>query len=137
VQLHDLNGGVMPPPGLFWTYAVNPSQVSFSMSDRRAVLAVRGLAVIDTFQFGSPNDTPATVDFRVEWRATGPAVARGSGSAVPPTDPAAFLGQIAPAVSTFSCAAREFGFAFECHDGSSANGGYAQIGSERNGVFLT
>jgi len=128
----------MPPPSnLFWTYAVNPSQLTFSMSNRRAVLTVRGLPVIDTFQFGSPSDTPATVDFRVDWRATGPAVARGSGTAVAPTDQAAWLGQIAPAVSTFSCSARELGLEFECDDGSSANGGYAQIGTERNGVFLT
>src|SRR5207248_2557621 len=103
------------------------------MSDRRAVLEVHGLPVIDTFVFFVPDDTPATVDLRVEWRATGPAVPRGSGSAVAPTDPAAWLGEIAPAVSTLTCSGAEIGFEFESRDGSSAPLGYAQIGHERNG----
>ena len=62
------------------------------MHNRRAVLHVRNLPVIDTFQFFGPNDTPGLVDFRIEWEATGPAVVRGMGAAVPPTDPGAFLG---------------------------------------------
>jgi hypothetical protein len=134
-QLHDFNGGVLPS-GLFWTFALSPTQVRFTMSDRRAVLQVRDLPVVDTFVFGGPNDTPATVDFRVEWRATGPAVARGSGSTVAPTDEAAWLGEIAPAVSTITCSGAEIGFEFESRDGSSAPLGYAQIGHERNGMFL-
>jgi hypothetical protein len=76
---------------------VHKTAVDFKMSDRRAVLRVRNLPVIDTFQFLGASDTPALVDFRVEWRASGPAVPRGQGGAVDPTDPAAFLGQIAPA----------------------------------------
>ena len=106
------------------------------MDGRRAVLQVKNLPVIDSFQFFAPNTSPALVDFRAEWRATGPAVARGSGDAVAPTDPAAFLGQIAPAVSTISCSGEEFGFTFKSGSGSTADGGWAQIGTERNGVFI-
>jgi hypothetical protein len=107
------------------------------MNGRRGLLHVRNLAVIDTFQFFGPSDTPAVVDFRVEWRATGPAEAVGMGALVPPTDPKAFLGEIAPAVSTISFSAEEIGFRFES-DGraSTSPAGYAQIGTERNGVFL-
>ena len=124
----------MLPSGLFWTLALRSSDVRFTMSDRRAVMKVRGVPLIDTFQFFGPSDTPATVDFDVEWRATGPAETRGSGS---PGQEGAWRGEIAPAVSTFTCSAAEIGFEFECRDGSSSNGGYAQIGHERNGVFLT
>jgi hypothetical protein len=111
------------------------------MANRRAVLRVRNLPVIDTFQFFGPNDTPALVDFRVEWRASGPAVARGEGGSVPPTDPAAFLGEIAPAVSTISCSGEEFGFAFQSNGRATTDlpdelRGWAQIGTHRNGVFL-
>ena len=107
------------------------------MNNRRAVLHVRNLPVIDTFQFFGPSDTPALVDFRAEWEATGPAVARGRGDAVPPTDPAAFLGTIAPAVSTISCEGREFGFEFESDRGASTSPrGWAQIGTQRNGSFV-
>jgi hypothetical protein len=107
------------------------------MRNRRAVLQVRNLPVIDTFQFFGPSDTPALVDFRVEWEATGPAVPRGMGTAVDPTDPGAFLGEFAPAVSTGWFSGEEIGFAFESNRGASTSPrGYAQIGKERNGVFL-
>jgi len=107
------------------------------MNSQRGVLHVRNLPVIDTFQFAGPSDTPALVDFRVEWHATGPAVPVGLGTSVPPTDPKAFLGEIAPAVSTISFSAEEIGFRFES-DGraSTSPRGYAQIGTERNGAFL-
>lgn len=107
------------------------------MNSQRGVLHVRNLPVIDTFQFAGPSDTPALVDFRVEWHATGPAVPVGMGTLVPPTDPKAFLGEIASAVSTISLSAEEIGFRFES-DGraSTSPRGYAQIGTERNGAFL-
>jgi hypothetical protein len=98
---------------------------------------VKNLPVIDTFQFFGPNDTPALVDFRAEWEASGPAVPRGSGDTVPPTDATAFLGKIAPAVSMLSCRGKELGFEFKADRGaSSARGGWAQIGRERNGSFI-
>jgi hypothetical protein len=118
---------------------VHKTAVDFKMSNRRAVLRVRNLPVIDTFQFFGPSDTPALVDFRVEWRASGPAVARGEGDSVPPTDPAAFLGQIAPGLSTISCSGEEIGFEFDGRartDLPDELRGWAQIGTHRNGVFL-
>ena len=106
------------------------------MSDRRATLRVKDLAMIDTFQFFGPNDAPALVDMRIEWRANGHAVPRGSGTQVPPTDPAAFVGEIAPAVSTATFAGDQLGFAFESNTASTTPRGYAQIGRHRNGVYL-
>jgi hypothetical protein len=135
--VHDLNGGI-PPSGLFWTVDLSRSAVDFKLGKGRAVLHVKDLCVIDTFQFGGANATPAVVDLKVAWEATGPAVARGKGTTVPPTDPAAFLGEIATAVSTISCSAEEIGFEFESNRGASSSPrGYAQLGTERNGVFLT
>ena len=51
-------------------------------------------------------------------------------------DPGAFLGEIAPAVSTGSFSGEEIAFEFESRDASSFPQGYAQIGTQRNGVFL-
>jgi hypothetical protein len=64
----------------------------------------------------------------------------GSGDPDPPTDIAAFLGDIAPARSSASCAGEEWGFAFRSNLATTELAaplrGYAQIGRTRNGVFL-
>src|SRR3954453_11756128 len=98
--------------------------LDFKMSSRRAVLHVKNLAVNDTFQFGGPSNTPALVDFRVDWRATGPAVPRGKGTTVPPNGSGAWLGEIAPAISTGRFSGDEIGFEFRSDRGASTpNGG--------------
>jgi len=48
---------------------------------------------------------------------------------------AAFLGDIAPARSTARCTGEEWGFSFRS-DQAGTDGGYAQLGRSRNGVFL-
>jgi hypothetical protein len=106
------------------------------MNNRRAVLEVKNLPVIDTFQIFRPNDTPALVNFRIEWEATDRAFDQGMGTRVPATDPRAFLGEFARAVSRASISGKEIGFEFESNIASSSPRGYAQIGRERNGVFL-
>jgi hypothetical protein len=93
--------------------------------------------VLDSFVFFGPNVVPAAVSFDLRWEATGPAVARGKGKAVAPTDPAAFLGEFAPARATGDCSGAELGFAFRSDPGASTDPrGYAELGQERNGVFL-
>ena len=109
-----------------------------SRDGRRAVVAAKDVPVIDTFQFGGSFLVPATVSFKVKWEATGPLEELGSGTAVPPDDPAAFRGRFAPARSTGRFSGAELGFSFETKPGaSSERGGYAEIGTERNGVFLS
>ena len=71
-----------------------------SHDGRRATLDARDVCVLDSFQFGGPINVPARVSFKVQWEATGPRERRGQGSAVPATDPAAFLGRFATARST-------------------------------------
>jgi hypothetical protein len=134
-QVHDLNGGILAS-GLFWTLPVPDDALWVSRSGRRAVLEVDDLAVIDSFQFLGASQTPSSVSFRIEWRATGPFEARGRGGEVAATDPAAFLGEIATARSTGFFEGEEFGFAFEA-EGDTDPRGYAQMGRERNGVFLS
>ena len=121
-----------------WTLDLSKTAVDFKMGARRAVLHVRNLPVIDTFQFFGPSDTPALLDINVEWEATGPPEELGSGNMVPATDPAAFLGTFAPARSTGQFSGAELGFSFASKRGASTDPlGYAQIGTERNGVFLS
>jgi hypothetical protein len=102
----------------------------------KAVLDVEDIEVIDSFQFGSGIGTPASVSFHIEWHATGPVMQRGKDTAVPPTDPAAFLGQLAVAQSTAVLTGSEFGFSFSSNPGVSTANTFAEMGRERNGSFL-
>jgi hypothetical protein len=134
-QVHDFNGGILAS-GLFWTLPVADSALRLSREGRRAVLEVRDLPVIDSFQFFGPNQIPASVSFRVRWDASGPFVARGSGASVPATDAAAFSGEVAVATSTGTFSGSEFGFGFRSDPGVSTARGFAVLARERNGVFL-
>jgi hypothetical protein len=135
-QVHDYNGGILAS-GLFWTLPLDDDALWVSRDGRNAVLDVEGLDVIDSFQFGTGIGTPATLSYHIEWRATGPFVDRGKGTAVPPTDPAAFLARFAVARSTAEFEASELGFSFRSNHDVSSDRGYAQMGRERNGAFLT
>jgi hypothetical protein len=134
-QVHDFNGGVLAS-GLFWTLPLDDDALRISSDGRRAVLDAEDVQVIDSFQAGSGLGTPATMSLHVEWRATGPVTDRGKGSAVAPTDPAAFLGRLAVAESTAAFSGSELGFSFRSDGGVSTHGTFAEMGRERNGSFL-
>jgi hypothetical protein len=91
--------------------------------------------VLDSFQFGGPTNVPAKVGFKVRWEATGPRQRRGKGSDVPPTEPAAFLGRFATARSTGSFSGSQVGFSFAGRGDTDRT--FAELGPERNGVFLS
>ena len=134
-QVHDYSGGIQLN-GLFWTVQLPRDSFSFRSDRTRASLHVRNLPMVDSFVFLGPNNVPATVDLQVQWKATGPAVPRGEGEAVPPTDPASFLGEVAPAFAVGAFSGRGLGFATRSLKGASSRQGYAELGTERNGTFL-
>jgi hypothetical protein len=106
-----------------------------SHGGRRATLEARDVCVLDSFQFFGPVNVPASVSFKIRWEATGRFERRGRGSEVSPTDPAAFLGRFARARSTGSFSGSQLGFSFKAR--GDTDRGYAQLGPERNGVFLS
>ena len=107
-----------------------------SNNGRRASVDAEDVPVLDSFQFGGPTTIPATVTYSIEWEATGPAVERGSKGHPAATDPAAFRGEFAPALATGSFSGRELAFSFKAGPGTSTSRGYAELGRERNGIFL-
>jgi hypothetical protein len=125
-QLHDYNGGIQPS-GLFWVVELPRDAFRVSDDGQRATLDATNVCMVNSFQFLGPNNVAAIVSLPCRWQATGPAVRRGRGSEVPPTDPAAFLGRIAPARSTGSFSGSHVGFSFiawSLH-------GRSPVGSER------
>jgi hypothetical protein len=133
--VHDYNGGI-PPSGLFWTVELPPGAFAVSRRRKYAKLHLHDLPLIDTFTFMGPSDTPAVLSMTIEWEAIEDPVALGEGVEVPPDDPAAFLGHFAKARSTAHIVGRQLGFSFYSDPGVSSDKGYAEIGTERNGVFL-
>jgi len=137
-QVHDFNGGIQPS-GLFWVVDLPEDAIQISNNGQRATVHAENVPVIDSFMFSlAPAfQVPALVNYSMTWQAIGRREKRGRGTAVDPTDPAAFLGNFAPAVATGSFSGRELGFSFKVDPGaSSAKGGFAEMGEERNGKFL-
>jgi hypothetical protein len=132
-QVHDINGGTLAS-GLFWTLALDDDALRVSHDGRRAVLDVEGLQAIESYRFFGPDNTPAALSFHIEWQATDRFVDRGKGATVAATDPAAFLGRFAVARSSAEFDVSELGFSFE--SSGDTKQGFAELGRERNGVFL-
>jgi hypothetical protein len=111
-----------------------------SHDGREATLEAKHVCVVDSFQFGGTTVVPATVSFTIKWEAIGPFERRGSGTDVPATDPAAFVGRFATARSTASFSGSQLGFSFRSTsavaDGRLDGMGWAEMGTERNGSFL-
>ena len=96
--------------------------------------------VIDTVVFGGTQvAVPASVAWSMEWRATGPFVHRGSGKSTGPSDANhdAFDGNFAFARATGTFTGRELGFSFKSDPGVSTDKGWAEMGFEKNGSFIS
>ena len=105
---------------------------SIAMSDngRRLDVDVREVAVIDA----TPAEIPATVSFQMTWRGTGQARQLGRGSAVPPTDAAAFLGRLSRARIRGAFSGGAAGFTFQSKRRLRTI--FAEVGMEQTGAFL-
>lgn len=132
-QVHDLQPGVSPND-LFWVVELDSG--SFGVQGNTAGLRLRNLPLVDTFVFLGPTNVSASVDVDLVWRRIGPHEERGRGTDVDPTDPAAFLGRIAEADCYGYVSGREIGFSFRTGRLESSPY-YAQLGTQRNGVFLS
>jgi hypothetical protein len=132
--VHDYNGGIQPS-GLFWIVELPDDAVRVSDDGRWARMEAEDVCVVDSFQFFGPVNVPARVSFSIRWEATGAHKPRGKGKSVKVTDPSRFLGRFARARSTGSLWGSGVGFSFRSEQGDTDRG-YAQLGRERNGVFL-
>jgi hypothetical protein len=91
---------------------------------------VRDVAVIDA----TPAEIPATVSFQMTWRGIGRTRQLGSGSAVPPTDAAAFLGRLSRARIRAAFSGGAAGFTFRSKRRLRTI--FAEVGTEKTGALL-
>jgi hypothetical protein len=134
LQVHDLSAGFLPN-GLVWTAQLPSHAFNVSSDGQVASLALRAQPLVDTFVFGGPLAIAAQVNIDLLWQATGEPIERGKGAEVDPTSPAAFIGHFAEARCTGTVSGFETGFSFKTGELTSAVF-FAELGTERNGVFL-
>jgi hypothetical protein len=134
-QVHDLSPGTLPN-GLFWTMQLPQDAFEVHRDGRVARLRLRVLPLVDTFVFGGSLAIAAQVNIDVLWRATSDPVERGKGAAVDPKSPAAFTGHFAEASCSGRVSGVETGFSFKTGE-LTADAFFAEMGRERNGVFLS
>jgi hypothetical protein len=133
-QVHDLSAGILPNR-LFWTAQIPSHAFKVSSDGHVARLRLRELPLVDTFVFGGPLAIAAQVNIDLRWQAISAPIERGKGAAVEPTSPAAFIGHFAEASCTGKVTGFETGFSFKTGELTAADF-FAELGSERNGVFL-
>ena len=123
------------PNGLLWTMELPQDAFDVPDDGRDARLRLRELPLVDTFVFGGPLAIAAQVNIDVLWRATSDPIKRGKGADVDPESPAAFIGHFAEASCSGRVSGVETGFSFKTGELTAA-GFFAEMGRERNGVFL-
>ena len=123
--MHDFTGGITPT-GLVWTVRLSDDSVSLDASGNVLTVDARDVAVVDARQDG---DVDARVTLQMTWR--------GSGRRRRTVKSSAFVGDFfrrARARAVF--AASEDGFAFASDARKRLRTTFAELGTERNGVFL-
>ena len=100
-----------------------------------AQLRLDSLPMPDTLFFANNVSISGEIDVHVTWRATEGAVPRGKGDTVPDDSPEAMSGEFAEATCRGRASGRTTGFDFRTGE-LSEEGFYADVGHERNGVFL-
>ena len=91
-------------------------------------------AVIDNISFGGPGTDYANATIDITWKPTGRVRHYRPGSA-DPTDPSFFAGTFRNAVATANFTVLLKGVTFTIK-GASSRGVFAEMGNERNGLFL-
>ncbi len=134
-QVHDYNPGILQN-GLFWTIALPEGSFTVGHRGRSARLQVTGLPMTNTFVFANNFSVASALDVDVTWNAIGPRIRRGFGTTVPPDDFGAFQGRFAEATCAGTVRSAHTGFSFDSGV-LDASGFFAEMGEERNGVFMT
>ena len=132
-QIHDFNGDITPfPNGTFWTVPIPSDSVEIEIEDREAVMHVSNLKVPDYFTIHNAlvdgaqlGEIESTVSFEIHWS--------GGGAKKTITDGVNFEAVVIEDTATTRWSGAEKGFSFEAQSFTLE---FAEIGSERNGVFL-
>jgi hypothetical protein len=121
-----------PRPAGFWTVRI-PDGALQRGPGGIVRLHVKDLEILDSFTFLGPVEIPATVSYDIIWKAQG-AVRHIAPLSTDPADPHNWAGEFRNAVATGTFAGFEAGFSFQ--GVGTSEGVFAELGWERNGVFV-
>ena len=122
-HIHDFNPGIAPS-GLFWTAHVPMSSVEIDLGRTTASFQLKDFALLDTI----PN-VAATVSLSMEWR--------GERAEIDVMDLVnGFAGSYRECSATIEWSGEEAGFSFISDRARSSVTRFAEIGRERNGIFM-
>jgi hypothetical protein len=122
-HIHDFNPGIAPS-GLFWTAHVPVESIDIDLGRTTASFRLEHFALEDTI----PN-VPATVSMAMEWH--------GLRAELKVRDLVnGFAGSYRECSATIQWSAEEAGFSFVSDPASASATRFAQLGRERNGIFL-
>lgn len=138
IQIHDFNPGIInsgPAKGLFWTVHIPTQDVHVDLGRATATMRVSHADVEDYHTLknallNGPSD-PASVSFVIRWR--------GVQARVQVDDLAlGFAGRFIEDSATVDWSAKvpSTGFSFRSDPATTSKTAFAEIGSERNGVFF-
>ena len=130
-RVHDFTGGIAPS-GLVWTVPIPDDAIVVSHGGKRLDVDVHDVMVFDA----SPTEVPARVSFRMTWQGRGAARKLGRGSAVPPTDPAAFAGRFFRALAKGTFSGTSGTFTFQSSTTRRAGSVFAELGTEQTGALM-
>jgi hypothetical protein len=139
LQIHDFNPGTIdsgPAAGLFWTVHIPAHNVSVDLDDATAHMHLEGFAVDDYGTLANAlldgPSKPATVSFDIRWS--------GVRARVEVRDLVlGFAGKFIEDIAHVSWSANvpSTGFSFQSAPASTSTTAFAEIGTERNGVFFS
>ena len=122
-HINDFNPGIAPS-GLFWTSHVPVSSVQTDLGRTTASFQLKDFALLDTI----PN-VPATVSLSMEWRA--------ERAEIEVKDLVnGFAGSYRECSATIQWSAEQTGFSFVSDPAGTSVTRFAEIGRERNGIFM-
>ena len=122
-HIHDFNPGIAPS-GLFWTAHVPMSSVEIDFGRTTASFQLKDVALLDTI----PN-VAATVSLSMEWR--------GERAEIDVKDLVnGFAGSYRECSATIEWSGDEADFSFVSDPARSSVTRFAEIGRERNGIFM-
>jgi hypothetical protein len=133
-QVHDFDPGIAPS-GLFWTIRIPNGRVHVDLDKATASMVIGNADILDYFNipnalFGPQPPLPANVSFELRWSGVLKRVHTRD-------ETNHFVGDYIEDTATLRWSAKEEGFHFVSDPAKTSNSVFAEIGSERNGVFFS